>query len=203
MIDSLFKLKSFVTRIATMSEVRSQEYQLTPFERIPSNKIKIKGSVHCDSDQALGKIVFELLDQEEQVIIPSSQHEHIRKIGLWNETCFELFLMLDNGHYIEGNFTTGFNWNLFYFKTYRETPLKEWEIIHMNPIKDVLLSREKSLLIVEFPPEIKSFLIEQKLKSLSLTAVIKTKNGDTLYYAVKHTDTKPNFHHPDSFVPFQ
>ena len=91
---------------------------------------------------------------------------------------------------------------MFYFKSYRETPLTEWSAITTNPIKDVLLSREKSLLILEFPAEVKNYLSNEKIVAISLTAVIKTKDGETHYFAIKHADLTPNFHHPESFIPF-
>lgn len=183
-----------------MTNRKSQTFPLTPYDS--QTDIKVMASIHHNSHFSLGKIVFELLDPKELVQIPTEQNEHLRKLGLWNETCFEIFLQFENGHYIEGNFNLAFNWNMFYFKTYRENPLVEWQDIEKNPIKDILLSREKSILIVEFPENIKKIFSDKKITALSLTAVIKLKNGLTHYYAIKHADSKPNFHHPDSFVSF-
>lgn len=183
-----------------MTDKLTQQYTLQGFK--PLNSVTVKSTVHQNADHSLGKVVFELHDPKEIVLLPLNQNEHLRKIGLWNETCFEIFLKLDNGHYIEGNFNLSFNWNMFYFKSYRETPLTEWSAITTNPIRDVLLSREKSLLILEFPTEVKNYLREEKIVAISLTAVLKTKDGETHYFAIKHADLTPNFHHPESFIPF-
>jgi len=183
-----------------MTDRLAQQFTLLGFN--PLNSVTVKSTVHQNADHSLGKVVFELLDPNELVLLPLHQNEHLRKIGLWNETCFEIFLKLENGHYIEGNFNLSFNWNMFYFKSYRETPLTEWSTITTNPIKDVLLSRDKSLIIIDFPEEVKTFLRREKIVALSLTAVLKTKDGETHYFAIKHADLTPNFHHPESFVPF-
>ena len=49
----------------------------------------------------------------------------------------------------------------------------------------------------EFFP--KGFFDELSELSVGITSVIKEKSGSLSYWALNHSDTRPNFHHFDSF----
>lgn len=122
-----------------------------------------------------------------------------RQLRLWEKTCFEFFLCDQNGEYLEFNFSPNFSWNLFHFKTLRG-PIHELEI-NQNPEIDILNSNTKFLLIANFNlstfPE--NFKDIKKLK-FGITSVLKLINHETEYWALKHCDSKPNFHHYSSFI---
>lgn len=122
-----------------------------------------------------------------------------RTTGLWEKTCFELFIKNQFGHYIEFNFSPTFEWNCFYFEK-RGVALSEWKNM-TRPKTDILLSLDhffqfnaikKSL----FPP---GFFDSSNLLHAGMTAVIKDKNKAMTYWALAHVESRPNFHHPDSF----
>ena len=185
-----------------MSYHFGQEYALTPFQiNEESKKIEIKGSIHKIENRF--QVVFTLLDPHELVILPTIKRENQRVQGLWNETCFEFFITDQSHKYAEGNFTLDFGWNVFWFHSYRQTPLSEFAIHeNQNPIRDIYLSQRKSQIVVNVPPELIEKFNKQEMK-FSLTTVVKLKNGNTLYYALSHKDKNPNFHHPESFMIFE
>lgn len=120
-----------------------------------------------------------------------------RIIGLWQKTCFELFIKNNKDQYIEFNFSPVFEWNCFFFNK-KGDALCEYEAI--KEVKfDILRSLDVFKLIVEIDrknfPE--NFFDGEMLAGI--TTVIKDKNSKVSYWALSHNDTRPNFHHFDSF----
>lgn len=180
-----------------------REYPLVPYTQNEETKeIAIKVALHQE-ESAHFKIVFTLYDPTEKVVLPFTKRENERVQGLWNETCFEFFITDQKASYCEGNFTLDFGWNLFWFDSYRQSPLVEFAVNeNKNPIRDIYLSGKKSQLVIDIPENLMRKFDRDQIK-FSLTTVIKTKSGNTHYFALKHADTKPNFHHPESFLHFE
>jgi hypothetical protein len=115
-----------------------------------------------------------------------------RRDGLWKSTCFELFLKVPNkSTYYEFNFSPEGFWNLYHFSDYRKPhpphrsedfSITEWS--WRSQVFKVALSNKTSV----------------RDWSASITAVLQNLNHEVQYWALKHTDEKPNFHHFDSFV---
>lgn len=165
------------------------------------SEISIKAAIYNLNGHR--QVVFTLFDSKELVDLPKSKRDIERTLGLWNDTCFEFFITDNGQEYAEGNFSLDFGWNIFWFKSYRSTPLTQYAFTReKNPIRDIYLSGKKSFIVINIPDELIENFNEISLK-FSLTAVIKTKSGNTHYYALKHSDEKPNFHHADSFDIFK
>lgn len=122
-----------------------------------------------------------------------------RVSNLWEKTCFELFIKNKKDQYIEFNFSPNFEWNCFYFNKSGDG-LKEWEKMP-TPAIDILLSSEHFLLFIDIKKENfpKEFFKDKSQLSAGITSVIKDKSGSLSYWALTHADTRPNFHHFDSF----
>ena len=123
-----------------------------------------------------------------------------RVMKLWEKTCFELFIKNGAGSYLEFNFSPNFEWNCFYFKN-KGDPLKEWEKMK-TPKLDILLSHEHFLLFAEikkdlFPVDFNNQKNEWKF---GISSVIKSTEQKMSYWALIHCDSRPNFHHFDSFI---
>lgn len=115
-----------------------------------------------------------------------------RADGLWNDTCFELFLRpKDKKSYYEFNFSLKPAWNEYFFESYR----------HPQPPKqshDILLKKiqwDGQFLKIELD----GFNPDEKFE-ISLTAVLKEGSGAIRYMALKHAGAEPDFHHSDSFM---
>ncbi len=145
------------------------------------------------------KVAFELIGDLENVLISKPVDLPARVIGLWESTCFEMFIKNnEKEEYLEFNCSSANNWNIFYFPKERAA-LKEFTSI-TNLASSSVLKQDK--LTVSFWIDLKKlpidFWIEGQM-SLGLTSVIESTSGELSYWALNHIDSKPNFHNPKSF----
>jgi hypothetical protein len=122
-----------------------------------------------------------------------------RADGLWRTTCFELFLQAEEASaYYEFNFSPSSHWAVYYFEAYRSGQIS------------VALSRVPEVRRVdcEKGPSLQASIDLTELSELSgarsirfaPTAVIEAANGLHSYWALRHIDAEPDFHHADGFV---
>ncbi|MBC7371185.1 MAG: hypothetical protein H7326_06450 [Bdellovibrionaceae bacterium] len=117
-----------------------------------------------------------------------------RANGLWQKTCFEVFLMpYGSKKYYEFNFSPKPAWNAYQFQTYRapQPPPPTSDFI----IKSMTWNAEVKNLHVE----IENMSAHRKFH-VGLTAVLVEKNGQKHYCALAHDEIKPDFHRVESFT---
>lgn len=142
------------------------------------------------------KLVYKIVDVKNLLNLPTSfigDEKTISRIdGLWNDTCFEMFLRPSGKKcYYEFNFSLKPAWNEYFFESYRkpQPPQQSHDIslkqIHWNG---------QNLEI-----ELSGLNPDEKFE-ISFTAVLKEKLGAIHYMALKHAGSEPDFHHVDSFV---
>jgi hypothetical protein len=130
-------------------------------------------------------------DVAELVIPPPA--EPLRTGGLWESTCFELFVRPDTGEgYDEFNFSPSTEWAAYSFRGYREgmapAPVEHEPLIsHAEPIESFELH-------VSLPIRL------PRSGQLGLSAVIEEKSGLKSYWALAHPPGKPDFHDPACFA---
>lgn len=108
---------------------------------------------------------------------------------LWRHTCFEAFVMTDDG-YVEFNLSPSGQWASYRFDGYREG-MRSADAVCVVEGLDAD-SRYAALRgRIELP---------EGARRLALSAVIETIDGSKSYWALAHPSDKPDFHHPDSFV---
>ena len=113
-----------------------------------------------------------------------------RSDGLWQTTCFELFVKPVGGEeYFEFNFSPSTQWAAYRFSGYRDG------------MADLPLDAPA----IELAPE--GVRVSVDLDSLpegrwqvALTAVIEEVDGTKSYWSLAHPAGTPDFHHPDCFV---
>lgn len=130
---------------------------------------------------------------------PSSK-KHARALNLWERTVFEIFVQDKNNHYLEFNFSPQFEWNAFYFEIYRG-PLFELEIATCPSI-DILDENGHFLIMIKIPLAFFTTLDYQDVNELKIgcSSIIKSTTSEKKYWALRHCDERPNFHHFDSFI---
>jgi hypothetical protein len=118
--------------------------------------------------------------------------------GLWQHTCFEAFISVKGAPvYHEFNFSPSGQWAAYAFKGYRDSaPL----LPDPNPkIKSRILGNRLELdALIDrscLPPTSAETSI-----LFGLSAVIEEDDGVLSYWALRHPSTRPDFHHPDSFI---
>ncbi len=115
---------------------------------------------------------------------------------LWKTTCFEVFLMPDNGAgYIEFNLSPSFRWAAYGFDGYR------------TGMRNVALAFDPDISITPETPGHFWLAAELDVSSLgsedvkmNLTAVIEEKDGAKSFWALAHAVEVPDFHNADCFV---
>ncbi len=127
----------------------------------------------------------------DSVLIPGEQ-KPCRTDGLWQTTCFEMFLGSADGSYFEYNYSPSRQWAAYEFASYREG-MTELEV---DGHPQVVFLNEGDHLIL--PAHI-AWLKAGEF-SLGLSAVIEETNGTKSYWALAHPPGQPDFHHPTCFA---
>lgn len=179
-------------------ELRNMEnFTLTPFNN--DQKFEFQILANCKNTHDSIYVSYRITGNLNNIDLGETTSMHSRKLKLWEKTCFEFFIKNQNGQYYEFNFSPKFDWNIFYFDKLGDslaelnTPLK--------PEIDILDGNNQFMLIAKIPKNIFSKNFIENLSSLKfgISTVIK-ENEKLSYWAIVHKDSRPNFHHFDSFI---
>jgi hypothetical protein len=118
-----------------------------------------------------------------------------RASGLWRHTCFEVFVMAEDGPgYREFNFSPSGEWVVYAFHGYRDGGE-----LAIEQTPDIVVRRTGRRL--ELDAEIcQDFLPAGRPLRLGLSAVVEDADGVLSYWALRHPPGKPDFHHADAFA---
>lgn len=112
-----------------------------------------------------------------------------RTDGLWQSTCFEMFVTGAGESYTEFNFSPSTQWAAYAFTGYRtgmaDIPLS---VPRIEPIESGIR------VTFDYAPE------QQCLPRIGVSAVIEELDGTKSYWALAHPPGKPDFHHKDCFA---
>ena len=115
--------------------------------------------------------------------------------GLWNATCFELFLAQADGAYIEYNFAPSCAWANYRFDGYRDGMAPAFDLQPPEIFIERADQRFGLIAFVELPVG-----GIEAVRSVALSAVIEETDGTKSYWALAHPPGKPDFHHPACFA---
>ena len=127
--------------------------------------------------------------------------EFERRDGLWQGTCFELFVRPERAGYIEFNFAPLSAWNAYSFTDWR-MGRRPYQPDAEPRMADSRLDHRKQ----EFPERyaldvlLTADILQVDPAQASLAAVIEEEDGAKSYWALAHPPGSPNFHHTDCFV---
>jgi hypothetical protein len=126
--------------------------------------------------------------------IPASARSG-RAADLWRHTCFEAFVMANEGPgYREFNFSPSGQWAAYAFRDYRDGGALDCELA-----PEIAVRRTANRL--ELDARIRrDFLPQGRPLRLGLSAVVEDLHGVLSYWALQHPAGKPDFHHSDSFA---
>ena len=115
---------------------------------------------------------------------------------LWQHTCFEVFVMAEEGPgYREFNFSPSSEWAAYTFRGYRDGGEKL--AVEIDPGIVMRRSEDRLELDAEIYPDC---LPPGRSLSLGLSAVVEDADGVLSYWALRHPPGKPDFHHADAFA---
>lgn len=140
------------------------------------------------------RIVYRVLGALDQIYFAAPATAS-RKDGLWQSTCFELFLKLPEGNdYLEFNFAPSQEWAAYRFNDYRSA-MAELDVStpHIKTMQDD--DTFQLVVKVDLPAKWRAGPI-----AVGLSAVIAEKKGQRSYWALAHPAGQPDFHHKDCFA---
>jgi hypothetical protein len=118
-----------------------------------------------------------------------------RRDGLWETTCFEMFLLGEDETYAEFNFSPSEAWAAYDFDGWREGMAERF--MEQGPV--ITPRKGRNVLIVDVALPLSS--LPGLPASLSLTCVIEEEGGTKSYWAMAHGQPdKPDFHDPACFI---
>jgi hypothetical protein len=121
---------------------------------------------------------------------------------LWMTTCFEMFLMPDDGGdaYFEFNFSPSARWAAYAFNGYRAAMRDLAVTIEPHIEREPELEPEDGEPHYALEADVDFSEIPPGALKVGLTAVIEEKDGTKSYWALAHPSPEPDFHHTDSFT---
>ena len=121
-----------------------------------------------------------------------------RSDNLWKTTCFEWFLKPIPGEaYWEANFTSAGDWNLYHLDGYRKDLRPELRVSSLDLIAEKFPTEWRLKTRIDFSAL--AFPAGMNFQA-HLSAVIETVDDQKNYWSLRHTQKKPDFHHPDHFI---
>jgi hypothetical protein len=121
-----------------------------------------------------------------------------RQDGLWDHTCFEVFVKGSAEAYCEFNFSPSRQWAAYRFDAYRQA-MAQLNLPSAPPVHVESSPGGFTLeAVVDLNPL--TFLDPGSPTKLGLAAVIEECSGSLSYWALRHPPGKADFHHPDGFV---
>lgn len=161
----------------------------------PGPEIRIDG--HIQRRQALLAIVFLLHDPAGRIFIPAPAVSATRTHGLWERTCFECFIAVDDANgYWEINLSPAGDWNVYRFDDYR-LGMREAQAIEALPL---MVERKETTLVIGCDLDLNPLATPRQQIKVGLSAVVQDVDGEHSYWALAHPGPRPDFHHPDGFV---
>lgn len=166
----------------------------TTFQLIPFNsekKINISGELEKNLKIFSLKLIFS--DPQKSIIYSYSNNQTPKKaFGLWERTCFEIFLKRANTtEYIEFNFSADMEWSCFHFDDYK-VGMKDYQ--------------GAKILGLKFDSKNHTFEATWTFDSLDdsfdcgISSVIQTNDLKKSYWALNHPSLNPDFHDFRSFT---
>lgn len=118
-----------------------------------------------------------------------------RADGLWQATCFELFIRPEGGDgYAEFNLSPSERWAAYDFTGYREG-------MEDRPVpRDPVCTARRGQSVLIFDAAIPAAALPQLPWAYGLTAVIEEEGGRKSYWAIAHREDRPDFHHEACFA---
>lgn len=179
----------------------SQAFTLLPFGSDPAPfALQLVGHLERRGNQLA--ITYQLRGPLISVVLPapSTTGASRRQDGLWEHTCFELFLAAEGMEpYWELNLAPNGHWNLYRLDDYRQglAPVSDRDALPF-----AVRASEQGLgleLSLQLPEEL-ALACRQRVLQLGVTAVMEHPEGDLTYWALAHGGAEADFHRREDFL---
>ena len=173
---------------------------LRPFAPGPGvDPFQVTASVRGDGREL--NVSFQLEGPLDQLVLPDPAPLPRRRDGLWQGSCFEAFVGVENDcGYWEMNVSCRGDWNLYRFDGYRNGGRAEQRL----QVLPVAWQRTDQRLELALKLPLPSWLttVDPRLE-IALTTVLEHREMGCQYWALRHCGAEPDFHQRASFVGLQ
>jgi hypothetical protein len=156
--------------------------------------IYVEGNLQRQANTLM--IRFALSDPDSIVSISPTASPQ-RKDELWEETCFEFFLGVEDSEcYWEFNLSPAGHWNIYRFEGYRQGMQDElaWDQLPFE------VQQQSGIVTLDLKLDLSPIVIAEQKLELAIAAVITLKTGATSYWALTHCAPQADFHQRKSFT---
>ncbi len=173
---------------------------LNPFDATRSHPFELRARANWSKPFVL-HLDYVLKADLRQIILPPAIEGAGRADNLWEHTCFEAFIALeDSPDYLEVNLAPSNQWNIYEFKKYRGSRM-EADQVNCKPM--ILKAKTNFNVQAEIDLSGVAWIKNSKKTNdihLGLTSVIELKSKLISYCALTHKSDKPDFHRKESFI---
>jgi hypothetical protein len=173
--------------------------KLIPHPSSPPNAI---AAVEVEFGMSDGdEVLLRYLVRGSGLLLPEAQAP-ARADELWMTTCFEMFVMPDDGGdaYFEFNFSPSTRWAAYAFNGYRAAMRDVALAVEPHVEREPPAEPEDGEPHYVLEAEVDFSAIPAGALRVGLTAVIEEVDGTKSFWALAHPSPEPDFHHADSFV---
>ena len=172
--------------------VEGLSFSLLPHPETPPSKVRAVSARIWMTDTT--DLLIEFTVEGSETLRLPERAKPTRRDGLWQSTCFEMFLMRDDGRYFEFNLSPSSEWAIYAFDSYRNgmSPLE----VDIPP--QIEITESVSAFSLEADVDLGQIPLENL--ALALCAVIEETGGHKSYWALAHPPGKPDFHHAACFT---
>ena len=175
--------------------MKPRTFSLQPFSGTGPLPFTITGT-SFRQDNTFG-LTYHLLGRITDIEVPPPTDRPSRRIGLWENTCFEFFIgPRDSTRYWEFNLSPSGDWNVFRFEIYRQGLFEE-KAFSSLPFM-VQIQPDSLRLVLEI--DLSIIIPADEALRMAVSVVLKTGTGDSTMWALTHPGPEADFHHKDGFL---
>ncbi|MDR0233295.1 MAG: hypothetical protein LBI31_00550 [Zoogloeaceae bacterium] len=165
--------------------------ELTPHPDSSAPEVR-RITVEGKRQQEILDLSYELEGDWSGFLFPDARHP-APPDRLWAHGCCELFWREANAAaYREYNFSPSLQWASYAFFAYRA---RQEDVTQPAP-RNMNWERDDSRLVLR----VESPVFAGSLRLALAVVLERARNGEILYYALRHPPGLPDFHHPDNFI---
>lgn len=178
----------------------TREWSLVPFGQSPEALgLRLEGRLERVGERL--RVRYALRGDLDSVVVPPPAAAGPRRAdGLWEHTCFELFLAAEGAEaYWEVNLAPSGDWNLYRLEGYRQglAPVLDREALPFavgRGLEELRLSLDLQL------PEELALACRSRPLRVGVTAVMEQVGGALSYWALAHGGAEADFHRRGDFL---
>jgi hypothetical protein len=169
-------------------------FSLIPFTPDTAPSVQITGNIERRHNQL--NIEYTLAGRS-QIMLPETSNTPTRQFNLWQHTCCEFFLGLqDSTQYWEFNLSPAGHWNIYRFLDYRQDLLEE---IAFDSLPFQVLQGNDTLQL-KLQVNLNKIITPEQSLEIGITTVIEDQESQISYWALTHSTIEADFHHRDAFA---